>query len=167
MIFNINKDFINEYKDDLYRGLSGREVISIASGGATAFAVGCFAWKQFGISPDTAVYIGMPFAAPFVILPNVRFQGYMTVTELFREMLYTHFCTELSVDGIVENEIAASKRVFCMDRSREGSLQRWKRHRENEQKEREAEWRPESNKRRGEIAISFRDRKRGEETWAS
>ncbi len=119
MTFNINKDFLTEYKDDMYKGLSAREVLSVVSGAAVAGVVGVTAWRYFGIAPDTAVYIGMPFAAPFVILPNLRFQGYMTVWDLMKEMYFQSFCEELSVDGIVESERYCEEleglRLFRMD----------------------------------------------------
>ena len=104
MKFNINKDFLTEYGDDIYKGLSGRELISLITGGLMAGGAGYLAWKEFGVSPDTAVYIGMPFAAPFVIIPNLRFQGYMSVRMLLQEMAYQKHCEELSLDGVVEPE---------------------------------------------------------------
>lgn len=95
MQIKVNKDFLTEYKDEFWKGFSISEIISIV------LALGCVAgityilYTKFGISPDNAVYLGVPAALPILAVGFYKYQGYMSLPKLIREICFTYRCKEL------------------------------------------------------------------------
>ena len=85
----------DRYKDEVWKGFDMAEIISII------FALGCIAgvvfvlYKKFGISPSSAVYIGVPVSFPILVAGFYKYQGYMTLSKLIQEIYWTHECKEL------------------------------------------------------------------------
>lgn len=112
MKININKDFITEYKNDFWKGFSLTEVIYIAEGFAVGAAVIAVMFFAFNIPVATAVYMAVPFAAPVIFRGFYKYQGYMRISELIKEMMYTGGMKEL----VFETEEHDTDRVFFMHR---------------------------------------------------
>lgn len=95
MQIKVNKDFLTEYKDEVWKGFGVAEIISII------LALGCIAgvvfclYKKFGISPASAVYIGVPVSSPILVAGFYKYQGYMNLAKLIQEIYFTYACKEL------------------------------------------------------------------------
>lgn len=95
MTIQINKDFLTEYKDDVWKGFNGRELLSIITGGAIAFGVVILLYFLTKMNPATLVYFAVPFALPAIGIGFYRYQGYLSITDFFKEIMYTWYTKEL------------------------------------------------------------------------
>lgn len=95
MRIKVNKDFLTEYKDEFWKGFSVPEVISLVLGVTAMGAVAFLVYYFLGISPDTAIYFGLPAAVPFLAVGFVKYQTYLPLTQLAVEMIYTWHCRQL------------------------------------------------------------------------
>lgn len=86
MNITINKDFLTEYKDDFWKGFTFGECVSIATGAAIGIGGAAAVHLYTGISLDTAVYIGVPMAAPVVFLGFYKYQGYLQPIRFLKEV---------------------------------------------------------------------------------
>ena len=113
MKIRINKDFLKAYKEDAWKGFSGKELASLlfAAGMAIAFVV--LLHRAAGVSPAAAVYAAVPISAPLVILGFYRYQGYLAPQRLLREILYTVSCRRLA---FVSGEQIGGPRIFRLER---------------------------------------------------
>ena len=84
MNININKDFEKEYKDDSWRGFSMEEVL--------------FFYYQFHLPLNMVLYLGLPPAAPILLLGFFRYYG-MRLTELMKEIWYEKKIKNLSYEA--------------------------------------------------------------------
>lgn len=95
MQIKVNKDFLTEYKDEFWKGFSVPEVISIVLALSCVAGVIFVLYKEFGISPANAVYFGVPAALPVLAVGFYKYQGYMPLPKLIREIYFTCQCREL------------------------------------------------------------------------
>lgn len=91
----VNKDFLREYKDDAWKGFSGKEVMTLLLAAGTAIALVFLLHMGLGIAPAVAVYLSVPAASPIVLLGFYRYQGYLSPIRLLREIYYTYKAKEL------------------------------------------------------------------------
>ena len=89
MNITINKDFLTEYKDDFWKGFTFQECVSIAVGAAIGIGGAAAVHFYTGIAVDTAVYIGVPMAAPVVFLGFYKYQGYLQPIRFLNEVFIT------------------------------------------------------------------------------
>lgn len=89
MKVNINKDFLTEYKDDVWKGFSMKELITLIIAACVAGGVICLLHFRFGIDPATAVYGGVPVAIPIILLGFFKYQGYLNPIDYIREIMFT------------------------------------------------------------------------------
>lgn len=112
----INKDFITEYKNDVWKGFTFDELKYIF-GGVVVIAV---AWSILfffvGIAATTAIYISLPCGMPVVIAGFFKYQGYLKLPDLIKEMSFTKR-TELL---IYEGEDSEDRRIFTMKHRKRG-----------------------------------------------
>lgn len=95
MQIKVNKDFLTEYKDEFWKGFSVQEAISIATASGIVAGMVFVLHRQFGISPANAVYLGVPAAMPVLAVGFYKYQGYMSLPELIRQIYFTYKCREL------------------------------------------------------------------------
>ena len=112
MQIKINKDFETAYRDELFRGFSTRQTVSIGIAGAVSFAVSAYAWKV-GVPLNTCVYVGFPFMLPILTMGFFEIQG-LTPFQYAKEMWYCYRTRLLLYDA---GELPAGRkgRVFAMD----------------------------------------------------
>ena len=89
MKVNINKDFLTEYKDDVWKGFSMKELITLIVAAFVAGCVVCLLHFKFGIEPATAVYGGVPAAIPVILFGFFKYQGYLNPVDFIREIIFT------------------------------------------------------------------------------
>lgn len=95
MKIRVNKDFLREYKDDAWKGFSGKEVASLLLAAGTAIALVFLLHFGCGIAPAAAVYLAVPAAALVILLGFYRYQGYLPPVRLLQEIFYTYGTKEL------------------------------------------------------------------------
>ena len=95
MKIRVNKDFLREYKDDAWKGFSGKEVASLLLAVGAAIAFVFLLHIGFGVSPAVAVYFSVPAASPIILLGFYRYQGYLSPVRLLQEIFYTYGMKEL------------------------------------------------------------------------
>ncbi len=87
MKITMNKDFL-EYKDDVLKGFSMREVIFILVAMIEVCGLAYLLYRYYGISINTSIYIGIfTLAAPTIIGGLYKYQG-MYVWSFGRELYY-------------------------------------------------------------------------------
>ena len=96
MNFNVNTDFLNEYRDEFWKGLTLTEVISILIGAVIAGGIVAFLHFSTGLPFDTAIYAAMPFAIPPIVTGFYKYQGYMRPTDLLKAAAETQKCGRLT-----------------------------------------------------------------------
>jgi len=99
MTIQINKDFLTEYKDDVWKGFNTREVLSIISGGAVSISVVALLFFLTKISPATLVYVAIPLAFPMILYGFWKYQGYLTVSEFLTEVIFSYYTKELHFES--------------------------------------------------------------------
>lgn len=112
MNIKLNKDFETEYPDDVWRGFTIRQVISIFLAGAFAIGTGALIWYLTRINPTYCVYLGMPVMAIILYIGFKQNQD-MYLEEYIRELSYERKIRHLSFDAGEFNEHTA--RRFSMD----------------------------------------------------
>ena len=95
MKIRVNKDFLREYKDDAWKGFSGKEVASLLLAVGAAIAFVFLLHIGFGVSPAVAVYFSVPAASPIILFGFYRYQGYLPPVRLLQEIFYTYGTKEL------------------------------------------------------------------------
>lgn len=112
MNIKLNKDFEQEYPDDVWKGFTGRQtatiIIAVVLGGATIFGI----WYLTRIEPKYCVYLGMPVLAAILFFGFKQYQG-MFVEQYLKELLFERKIRHLSFDaGELEEK---NVRIFSMD----------------------------------------------------
>ena len=64
MKIRINKDFLRDYKDDFWKGFSGREILCLAAAAGTAVLLILLLYFKAGVPPSLAVYLSIPAVSP-------------------------------------------------------------------------------------------------------
>ena len=87
MKINLNKDFEEQYKNELWKGFTARElgygVVALLVAGGVAFSV----WKATGLAINLSIYAGIPFMVPIIYLAMVKHQGH-TWIESLKNMIF-------------------------------------------------------------------------------
>ena len=112
MKIDINKDFEEQYKNELWKGFTARE---LAYAGIALFVAGIIAfgiWKITGIAINIAIYAGIPFMAPIIYLAMVKHQGH-TWTEYLKNIWFYLQTKELPCE--MEERNHSSYRLFSMN----------------------------------------------------
>lgn len=106
MKININKDFLKEYKNDFWKGFSMTDIVHIAEGFLCAGAVVAGLVIGFKIPITIAIYCAVPVAAPVIFIGFYKYQGYLSVKELVKEIC-----------------IQAILKDFCMNQKRQNQTE--------------------------------------------
>lgn len=80
----INKDFEKEYKETVFLGLTLKELVTVSAAFVIESAMGFLAVIKWGIPFNASIYLGIPFALPFLAYGFYKKQD-MDIVELFRE----------------------------------------------------------------------------------
>lgn len=113
MNIQMNKDFLSEYKNDVWKGFDGKELIALSSAVAMTGGIIVGIYLATKMSPATAVYLAIPFAIPVILLGFYSYQKYLPVEKLMREILYTCAIEKLSfATNLLEKR--QSLRIFSM-----------------------------------------------------
>ena len=83
MKININKSIEQTYKNEIWKGFTLREVGCAIGALITIGAVAFLAYKLLHLSLTIGVYIGIPFAFPFILLGFKKFSG-MTLLQYIK-----------------------------------------------------------------------------------
>lgn len=111
MKININKDFLQEYKNDLWKGFSGTEIVHIAEGFICVGLVVAGLYFGMNIPIATAIYVAVPVAAPVVFVGFYKYQGYLSVKELISEALFVSKTKRI----LYESEESKPDKRFCIE----------------------------------------------------
>ena len=112
MNIKLNKDFETEYPDDVWRGFTARQVVTILFAGALAIGVGALVWKLTGINPKYCIYLGMPVMGLILYIGFKQNQG-MHLEEYLKELSYERKIRHLTFEAGEFDEHAA--RIFSMN----------------------------------------------------
>lgn len=123
----INKDFLNDYKDNFFKGFSKREAAALAIGAAAGIALAVTVHLAFGIDMKACVYIGLPPAAMVIILGFFRYKGVLPLAQLARAASYTRKCRRLAFEGDAPDGAVPDSGTFAMGAAG-GTRGRIKRH---------------------------------------
>lgn len=116
----INKDLEEAYRDELFKGFTIREVIYVMASFLLIGGVTVLIWKKTGLSPDTSVFVGLPFGIPTLFMGFKRYQG-LTAGAYLKEILYEYRTGILTYDA---DEIPKDAPLFTMERGREKKRKR-------------------------------------------
>lgn len=83
MKININKSIEQSYKNEIWKGFTLREVGCAAGALITIGAVAFLSYRLLHLSLTIGVYIGIPFAFPFILLGFKKFSG-MTLLQYLK-----------------------------------------------------------------------------------
>lgn len=112
MKINLNKDFEEQYKNELWKGFTARElgygVVALLVAGGIAFSV----WKATGLAINLSIYAGIPFMVPIIYLAMVKHQGH-TWIESLKNMWFYMQTKELPCE--MEERNVSQHRIFSMD----------------------------------------------------
>ena len=75
MQIEIKKDIDTAYRDELFRGFSTKQAISIGLGGSAAVLVTWVLWHYVQMPVEAAVYLATPCALPFLAMGFITIQG--------------------------------------------------------------------------------------------
>ncbi|MCR4781805.1 MAG: PrgI family protein [Lachnospiraceae bacterium] len=112
----INKDFVSEYKNNVYKGFNVRELITIACGLPVGVIVGYFLYKKVGLDIQVSTYAGVACVVPIAYIGMYKFQGYLELISLFKEMIYQKKTKELTFISPEENY--KNEKVFLVGKNR-------------------------------------------------
>ena len=121
MTVQINKDLLTEYKDAVWKGFTLRELVSLLVGGGCALTVVVLLHRFFHMEPATAIYVAVPFALPAILIGFFKYQGYLGVLDLVKEMLFSEKCRSLAWDF---EELPEAVFVFTMKKRKEKQTKR-------------------------------------------
>ncbi len=120
MHIKINRDFETAYKDELFRGMSTKETMSLAGGAVTAGAVTFIMNWKLGVPVETGIYAGVLCALPILAAGFTTIQG-LTPVRYLKEMHYAYKTRLLTYSA---GEIPSGKgREFTMKKKKPGKRQ--------------------------------------------
>lgn len=102
MNIKLNKDFLTVYRNDFWKGFSIHELIYVGAGGLCGAASAALLYFKFHIDVTLSIYIGVPVAFPVILFGFYKYQGYLPVAGLLKEMLYTYRSRKLSYSSTEE-----------------------------------------------------------------
>ena len=115
MKIDMNKDFEQEFKGTLWKGLGAREVVTGIIALLISSVVVVFVWRTTGIPINVCVYLGIPIMMPVAFIGFFRYQG-ATMGELLKELKYWYMTRELSFEA---EEYIDHPHIFTMDSQRQ------------------------------------------------
>ena len=115
MKIRINKDFLRDYKDDFWKGFSGREILCLAAAAGTAVLLILLLYFKAGVPPSLAVYLSIPAVFPVVLAGFYRYQGNLSPFRLLQEIVYTWATGQLTFEA---GEQPGTRRRFTMQRGK-------------------------------------------------
>lgn len=116
----INKDLEEAYRDELFKGFTMREAIYVIASFLLIGGVTALVWQKTGLSPDTSVFVGLPFGIPTLFMGFKRYQG-LTAGAYLKEILYEYRTGMLTYDA---DELPQDVPPFTMERSGEKKRKR-------------------------------------------
>lgn len=112
MKIDLNKDFEEQYKNELWKGFTARELGYGAVALLVAAVIALTVWKTTGLAINLCIYAGIPFMVPIIYLAMVKHQG-QTWIEHFKNMWFYLQTKELPYE--MEERNLSSHKVFTMD----------------------------------------------------
>lgn len=89
MKINMNKDFLSEYKNEIWKGFDAKEMISIVVGLGCAGITAFIGYKFLKLPVNMLAYVAFPMMLPSLILGFVQGQGRMSLIQYLKEWQYT------------------------------------------------------------------------------
>lgn len=117
----INKDIEEAYRNEALQGFTIRELIYLAVAAVVIVGVTVIIYFKTGLSPDTCIYIGVPFGLPIIMGGFKRFQG-LTAFGYLKEIIYDYQSRKLAYDA---DELPEGYHEFTMQSSNKQSRKRW------------------------------------------
>lgn len=118
----ISKNLEEEYKNEVAKGFTLREIISIIAGLFVITGATLLLWWKTELPPDICIYAGLPSGIPIFFLGFWRTQG-LTLEVYLREILYEKRTGILTYDA---DEIPEDNHVFTMERERKKKWSGWR-----------------------------------------
>lgn len=115
MRITINKDLDTDYKNEIFKGLDGRDLFFGGLGIIIMVSIAATVGYYLKINYYLCILIGIIPAIPVFIVGFHKIQG-MTVFAYFKEYLYDIMTEELYYDA---DEIPNNTKVWTMERSSE------------------------------------------------
>ena len=75
MKIDLNKDFEEQYKNELWKGFTARELGYGAAALLVAAVIALTVWKTTGLAINLSIYTGIPFMVPIIYLAMVKHRG--------------------------------------------------------------------------------------------
>ncbi|NBH99473.1 PrgI family protein [Hominisplanchenecus murintestinalis] len=122
MHIKINRDFDTDYKDELFRGMSVKETVSLAAGAAVAGVTTFLLDKYAGLPPEVGIYAGVFCAVPILGAGFVSIQG-LTPIGYLKEIIYFYRSRTLAYAADELPRGHQRKRAF-MEREQKKSCRR-------------------------------------------
>ena len=122
MKIDLNKDFEEQYKNELWKGFTARELGYGAAALVVAAVIALTVWKTTGLAINLSIYTGIPFMVPIIYLAMVKHQG-QTWIESIKNVWFYLKTKELPYE--MEERDFSSYRIFSMD-SKQEKVQRKK-----------------------------------------
>ena len=116
MKININKDFVTEYRDEFVKGFTLKETATFGITVGICIGGMVIAYKFFGIDPQLGAYLSIPFAFPFLILGFYKYQGYLYLPELIKEIQFSKKLQKLSIADVEPNR---KEKIFSVTKRAE------------------------------------------------
>lgn len=98
MNIKLNKDFEREYPDDVWKGFTKRQTLTIALAAALGSCIIVGIWYLTGIRPYYCVYLGMPVIAGILFGGFKQYQG-MYLEEYIKELIFEWKTRQLSYEA--------------------------------------------------------------------
>ncbi len=130
MKIDLNKDFEEQYKNELWKGFTARELGYGAAALLVAAVIALTVWKTTGLAINLSIYTGIPFMVPIIYLAMVKHQG-QTWIESIKNVWFYLKTKELPYE--MEERDFSSYRIFSMD-SKQEKVQRKKKTYKKEEK---------------------------------
>lgn len=99
MIIELNKDFLKEYKDNAWKGFSTKELLCIIVAVIVAVIIDVCVFTYTSLDAATGIYIAFPFALPVIVWGFYKYQGFLSLSELIKELMYCNKTAVLDYDS--------------------------------------------------------------------
>lgn len=113
MKIDMNKNFEQEFRVDVWKGLNGRELITGIIGFLASMAVAVPLWYFTKVPMNICVYAGLPVLLLIGFLGVYQYQG-STIFQLLKELRYLSDTKELAAEA---EEYKGCRKLFSMESS--------------------------------------------------
>lgn len=117
MSIPINKDLEKDYRNEISKGFTLKEIGHVALGLAVMGTVTALVWSCTGLSVDACIYIALPFGIVPMYFGFKTFQG-MSARKYLQELWYERKTAQLLYQAC---EMPKERRVFSMESGAAGS----------------------------------------------